>query len=256
MSVRVRFRIRAGVLLAALAAGGCAGGEAGDGEGVVDSGTTAVSTPASAAAERDDAAAALAASLEALKRDSYRYTSHMGVQGSTTGLVDPATSNMEFFATSRTPGKESIITIRKVDGVVYVKVERTGGDTGPADKSWYRLSADSPLNAVAQFDPSDVSKSLGVATGVQWVDADTVKGTIDLTKVTSSGGANTATSDPVLTSMPFEASFDDAGRLAGYRFTPEGDTAKAAAGAIILFSEYGVRVDEVKAPLAAKPMPT
>jgi hypothetical protein len=254
MRVRISSRGGAGVLLAAaLATGGCA---AGDGARAVKPGATTVSAPASTAAERPDAAAALAASLGALKKESYRFTSYMGEKGTMTGLVNPASRNREFVATTTTPGNAGAITIRNVDGVVYVKFEKADGKGGPADGKWHRIGDGSPLNSVAKFDPSDVTKQLEIAAGVQWADADTVKGTIDLTKLMPLGGGPAASGTPMLKFMPFEASFDDAGRLAEYRFKPEGDAARVAAGTGMTFSDYGARVGEVVAPPAAKPLPS
>jgi hypothetical protein len=254
MGVRISTRGGAGVLLAAaLATGGCA---AGDGARAVEPGATTVSAPASTAAERTDAAVALAASLGALKKESYRFTSYMGEKGTMTGLINPGTKNREFVATTTTSGKAGTITIRDVDGVVYAKVETADGNGGPADGKWHRIGDDSPLNSVSKFDPSDVTKQLEMAGDVQWADADTVKGTIDLTKLMPLGGGPAASGTPMLTAMPFEASFDHAGRLADYRFKPEGEAAKVAAGTGMAFSDYGVRVGEVVAPPAAKLLPS
>ncbi|MEU4622995.1 hypothetical protein AB0G04_23860 [Actinoplanes sp. NPDC023801] len=245
----------AGVLLVAmLAAGGCAAGDAGNGNGAVKPGATVVSAPTSAAVERADAAVALAASLEALKKDSYRFTTTMGGQGSMTGVVDPSSRNSEFVLTSTTPGKEATTIVRVVDGAAYVKIEMANGKGGPGldGRKWRKVAASGPMGPLADFDPAQTTKGLEMAADVQWVDADTVTGTIDLTKLAQSMGQNPgAPDDPALRSMPFEASFDGTGRLVDYRFTPKGDAAKVAAKSAVKFTDFGVAPVDVKAPPAA-----
>ncbi|GGN05362.1 hypothetical protein GCM10010109_12660 [Actinoplanes campanulatus] len=67
------------------------------------------------------------------------------------------------------------------------------------------------------------------------------------------GGDPGTASRPADATMPFEASFDDDGRLADYRFTPTGAAAQTAAKSATRFYDYGVPVD-VKAPPAAEIM--
>ncbi|MBW6433915.1 hypothetical protein KZ829_09220 [Actinoplanes hulinensis] len=240
MNMRITRRAGAGVLLAAvLAAGGC-----GPAEPV---GETA-SAPPSAPAKPKDATAALSAAAGELTRTTYRMSMDMAGQGTMTGLIDSNNKIYEYVMVNIAAGKTSTTTVRAVGGVTYVKVKMTYADGQPgAEGRWRKAAGDDGFGKLAGADIAESTRtSLASATDVQWVGADRVRGVVDLVEMIRANGEKPpAGARPGEAMMPFEASFDDQGRLASYRFT------KAPESSAVKFFDFGVAVD-IKAPPAAE----
>ncbi|MEU4622994.1 hypothetical protein AB0G04_23855 [Actinoplanes sp. NPDC023801] len=236
-------RTMASVMLAALlAAGGCAGnsGTTGTGTG------TGVEAPA-----KKDATAALTAAAAELQKDTFKTTVNLGDQGTMTGVADPASKNAEFVMESTSAGAEGTTTLRVVGGVTYIKIKlkESSGLPGFDGKKWRKLENSGAMGTVGNFDATEMTKSLNSAAEVEWVDDDTVKGTIDLAKSAKQLGMGTEVLGKLSsTKLPFQADIAD-GRLVAYKFTMPAVGNQAAYEFDMRYSDFGTPVD-IKAPPA------
>jgi hypothetical protein len=246
-------RIVASVMLAGLlAAGGCTenDGSAGTGTSAGTEKGTGTGTGVEAPAEKD-AAAALAGAVAVLQRDTFKTAVNLGDQGTMTGMADPANKNAEFIMVSTAAGAQGFTTLRVVGGVTYIKIylKESAGLPGFDGKKWRKLESSGATGTLGNFDATEMTKSLESATGVEWVDDDTVKGTIDLAKSAEQLGMGTEVLGKLSsTKLPFQADIDDE-RLVAYRFTMPAVGSQAAYEFDMRYSDFGTPVD-IEAPPA------
>jgi hypothetical protein len=240
-------RTMASVMLAALlAAGGCAGNDGSTGAGTGTGTGTGVDAPA-----KKDATAALTAAAAELQKDTFKTTVNLGDQGTMTGVADPASKNAEFVMESTAAGAEGTTTLRVVGGVTYIKIKlkESAGLPGFDGKKWRKLENSGAVGTLGNFDATEMTKSLESAADVEWVDDDTVKGTIDLAKSAKQLGMGTEVLGKLAsTKLPFQADIAD-GRLAAYKFTMPAVGSQAAYEFDMRYSDFGTPVD-IKAPPA------
>ena len=245
------------MLATLLAVGGCAGaGSPGTPSGGAPvSGAAGPGSSEAATGNRQEAPAALAQAVAQLQKDTYRYTTNIGDQSTMIGLVDPKSNNFEIVGES----PKGTTTIRKVDGVTYLKIasKQPTGQPGTDGKKWRKIDKSSELGQLTAFDATQTAKSLEVASEVQWVDDDTVKGLIDPAKVAQQWSAGTApagSQQPVPT-VPFEADIDSKGRLAEYRLTMPATASQSVGGSGLKYSDFGTPAD-IQAPPTADILPS
>ena len=240
--------MRGGVALAlaaALATSGCAGDRtSGDGTAGTDTG---------AAAAPKDPAAALTGAATKMQQETFRSTVDMGAAGTMTGLMDPRRKTGEFTMKAVAEGTEIKTEMRIVDGTNYIRITMPGADLPGMDgKSWRKLTGKGGTGTLGGFDATDTVKSLEAATDVKWAGDDAVTGTIDLAKAGRQLGMGAGELDKLSTkTVPFEATFDDAGRIVRYALTLPAIGSEPATKMDMKYSDFGVPV-EVAAPPAAE----
>lgn len=237
------------LLVALLAVGGCTGPASPD---VAPAPSASASGPASAAPAATDAAAALVAATAELRKDTFKVVMGLSVAGVMTGVVDPRTGTAELVLVSDSPGAEGTSTFRMVGGVTYANfaMKNAEGRPGLDGNGWIRMDKKQapagPTGSLADFDVSMLIGAAESATGVQWVDADTVRGAVPV------GGTGPAvfgmTGGEPLT---FEADIEPGGRLSRYAFTAKVDATASAVDFELRYSDYGTPVT-VTAPPATE----
>lgn len=217
----------AALLASTLLLGGCAFGPPPEPGPVVRSSPSPV---------RPDAGTALADGWVAVKSYSYRFTSRLG-DGRIlmTGAVESGGRDSEAVLVTT----EGRTTIRRIQNVNYARV---------ADGGWTKLENTADIDSLSRLDPARLHISLETATGVRWVDDDTVTGDFDAAETLSRLGADPAeTARMAGRKFPFEASLDIEGRLVEYRNLATADGPGTSTR--VIFSDFGAPIDVVLPPL-------
>jgi len=246
MRKHTMIRVGLGLGLTALLTAGCSGDPAGE-------------TTPSAATEQDPAKA-LATAAASLDSNSFKIAMDINDGASKmTGVMDPAKKLGAFTIVDAGAGTgaapEATTELRTVGDAAYLRIDLPGADSSAGlDAKWRRLPAGAAAGAItgASFDAAKAGRSLQQATDVQRVSDKEFKGTLDLKKSGEAFGLTPADLGKLsTTTMPFQATVDDAGRLVRYNFTTPAVTTAEAEKTVITYSDYGTPVD-VQAPPAAE----
>ena len=192
---------------------------------------------------------ALTAAVADLSETSYAVElTSPGDDSREVGTVDPRTRTGTLNASSLTAGVDTKLDAVMMSPDVWVKL-----DLGPANeqlgiqsKSWMKLDTSKVADPRAlPFDLGDFSDALDLSkllTGVnaQRADANSFKGTIDLTRATGVSAPDpqaVAKAGDKAKSVPFQAVVDDQGRLT--RIKVDGASVSSDLEMEISFSDYG-----------------
>jgi hypothetical protein len=139
---------------------------------------------------------------------------------------------------------------------MYMKMDM--GDAalpGMDPKSWMHLDiAKLPANnslglKPGEFDPVGAAKFLRAVATAEQVDADTIKGTMDLTKADGAGGIEGKTLQSLgakAKAMPFEATVDGEGRLSKLVLDMPAMDGEPAQRFSVTYSDFGTPVEVSK----------
>ncbi|HZN75496.1 MAG TPA: hypothetical protein VFC00_28010 [Micromonosporaceae bacterium] len=226
----------------ALATGAC---------NVTAGGTGATPTPSASptAMSEADAKAALQKAAVELSKTSYKIQLAAGpVSGN--GAMDPVGKNgqltLNLFMGSATAKLDTVLIGAdmwlKTDGIPVVPDKWLHLDTA-------RLPDDSPLGVrPGRLDPVNSEKLFDAATKIENVGRGQFKGTVDLTKLSSSAIVDRATVETLgdrAKAVPFEATIDDQGRLTNFKMDL-GTVDNVPMKVNVTYSDFGTSVSPTK----------
>jgi hypothetical protein len=230
--------LAAGVLLAA----GC--GSSGDSGSKKGGGGTSTKSSAPTAAESSAAAAAtgdLNAAVQELTKTSYKYSMKAG-DASGTGTVDPALKQSSMTITVAEFKTEVLI----IDPELYARI--TGLPLPGVDaKKWLRIDR-TKIKSFAALGIRDVNDPTGVNTlaktiaTIQKTGDKSYKGTLDLSKGSDAFGLDEAAVRQLAEkakAIPFEATVNDAHKLATWKMTIPAYGAEKETVFELAYSEHG-----------------
>jgi hypothetical protein len=235
-----------GVLLAA----GCSSGDdSGSSKG--DGGGTTTKSSAPTAAESSAAAAAtsdLNAAVQELTKTSYKYSMKAG-DASGTGTVDPTLKQSSMTITVAEFKTEVLI----IDPELYARISGLPMP-GVDAKKWLRIDR-TKIKSFAALGIRDVNDPTGVNTlaktiaTIQKTGDKSYKGTLDLSKGSDAFGLDEAAVRQLAEkakAIPFEATVNDAGKLATWKMTIPAYGAEKETPFELAYSEHGGKFSVTK----------
>jgi hypothetical protein len=205
------------------------------------------------AAVGQDPSTALSLAAARLQKQTFTMTVTSGDGTRLTGVMDPAARKGSFTMGGGSGADESVATteMRFINGVTYIKVTIPGSTLPGTDgKTWRQMDGSTPGEGRFMFDAGELAGPLEQAADVRRVSDTHYTGSIDLAKSGAALGMPSTTLDKLsTTTVPFEATLDDQGRLTRYAFTTPAVGSQPVQRLDIAFADFGVRVD-VQAPPA------
>ncbi|WP_203695321.1 hypothetical protein [Catellatospora coxensis] len=212
-------------------------------------------SPAATTAAPVDASTSFAAATAALTTKPIAFTMSLPGQFSVTGSMDPANRRAEVEGLMTMSGKNSDIHLIAIGDDVWLKMS---GMTKLSNSKWMHTTADrvtgSTFDIANPKNPGGIMNLINAVVQVEHSGATGFRGLLDMTKSPSADPNMTGAVAEKLSAVPFTATTDTDGNLAGIRI----DMSAFAPGVTMSATyQYG-RPVEVTAPPASDvmPMPT